>query len=263
MNQSSKTLQIANILAFIFMIAINTLAVTLPLGGRETGAISDMYPNLFVPAGYAFSIWSLIYTTLLIFIIIQAKGLFSKSQSAPEYVTTIGWWFAISCLANGGWMISWHYLQLGLSVLLMILLLFSLITVYNRLKIGLSQPTAPFFSRLPFSIYFGWITVALIANITAFLVSIGWNGFGISEIAWMIVMLFIATGITTFLFWQRKDIAYIGVIIWAFVAILSKRTALGTPDEAIILTILYICLGTIGIIILGRFLLFNRLLKAT
>ena len=249
----TTTLQIANILGFIFTITLNTLAVTLPVGGRTTGEISDLYPNLFVPAGYAFSIWSLIYTLLLVFIILQSRNLFSKSKEGPAYVQTIGWWFVLSCLANGCWILAWHYLWTGLSLLLMLGILVSLLFIYLSLRSAPESVAIPFFVKLPFSIYLGWISVATIANVTALLVSLEWNGFGISEISWTVTMLIVGGLLGALFLWLRRDIAYVLVIVWAFWAIAVKRQAIAVPEESIIISTVYGVLGVFLLLAILRF----------
>ncbi len=249
----TTTLQIANILGFIFTITLNTLAVTLPIGGRSTGEISDYYPNLFVPAGYAFSIWSLIYSLLLVFIILQSRNLFSKSKEGPAYVQTIGWWFVISCLANGSWILAWHYLWTALSLLIMIGILVSLIFIYERLRLAPESVSIPFWIKLPFSVYLGWISVATIANATALLVSWEWNGFGISEISWTVTMLIIGGLLGSLVLWLRRDLAYVLVIVWAFWAIVVKRQGFAVPEESIIISTVYGVLGVFLLLAILRF----------
>lgn len=254
-NQSTTNLQIANLLGFITMIALNTLAITLPVAGRTTGEISDSYPNLFVPAGYAFSIWSVIYSLLLVFIILQSRHLFNKEKAGPAFVNTIGWWFVISSIANASWILAWHYLLTTLSLLIMLAILGSLIVIYQRLRANSNNAPIPFFVKLPFSIYLGWITVATIANVTAVLVSIDWNGFGISEVSWTVTVLIVGGIIGSLFLWLRRDIAYVSVIIWAFWAIVVKRQAIGNPDESIIITTIYAILVLFLIVGVLRFLI--------
>lgn len=247
-----KTLQISNIIGLIVVITMNTLAVVLPLAGRDTGEISDGFPNLFVPAGYAFSIWSVIYIFLILFIIFQAKGLFNQ-QTAPEYVSKIGWWFVISCVANTTWIILWHNLLIPFSLLAMLLILTSLIMIYLRLNDG--ETTSPLVVRLAFSIYLGWITVATVANVTTLLVDAGWNGFGISEVTWTVIVLIVASLIALAVVWTRKDIAYLAVIFWSFIAIVVKRQQVGNPEEQVIITTIYVALSVLLVALLTRLFL--------
>ena len=255
--KTNRPLQIANVLGLLFVLVMNTLAVTLPIAGRTTGEISDLYPNLFVPAGYAFSIWSVIYILLIIFVILQAKGLFSAA-SAPEFVSRIGWWFFVSCLANAGWILAWHHLLVPLSVLLMLTILGSLLVVYQRLDINYYRSEVPIMVRIAFSVYLGWITVATVANVTALLVSVDWGGSGISEVNWTVTMLSVATAIGLFILWRRLDLPYIAVLIWAFTAIAIKRVGAGVPEESAIISTVYLTIGILLITALARFLIKNK-----
>jgi hypothetical protein len=113
MNTTLKTtLQIANILAFLGTLAVNALANILPIGGRNTGEVSDLYPNLFTPAGLTFSVWSLIYALLAAFVVYQARDLFSSSGKAAEVVGRAGGFFILASLANMGWIFAWHHRRL-------------------------------------------------------------------------------------------------------------------------------------------------------
>lgn len=253
----TTTLQIANILGFLFTITLNTLAVSLPVAGRTTGEVSDYYPNLFVPAGYAFSIWSLIYVLLLVFIILQSRHLFDREKEGPAFVRTIGWWFVISCLANGSWILAWHYLLTPLSLLIMLTLLTALIIIYERLRTAAPDVSISFWVQLPFSVYLGWISVATIANATALLVSMNWNGFGISEVSWTVTMLIVGGLLGTLFLWLRRDLAYVLVITWAFWAIAVKRQSLAVPEESIIISVVYAVLGVFLILAILRFLIFR------
>ena len=248
---TSRTLQIFNILAFVTVIVLNTLATTLPINGRSTGEISDMFPNLFVPAGYAFSIWSVIYLLLLVFIVLQSKNAFSKSKKTPEFVNTIGPWFFISCFANVFWILSWHYLIIPLSLLMMILLLSSLVIIYKKLNLQPSS-TIPFLVRLPFSIYLGWITVATVANVTVLLVDMNWTGFGISDSGWTTAVIITASLIVGLFTWKYKDLAYLLVIFWAFIAITVKLNNDNIINTTMIVTTIYASLSILGLLYAGR-----------
>jgi hypothetical protein len=214
-------LQIANILGLIGMIAVNILANALPLGGKTTGELSDAYPNLFVPAGYVFSIWGVIYLLLIAFTVYQA----SPSRKNEEFIQKIGYLFVLSSAFNIVWIFLWHYENVLLSLFAMFALLLSLIVIYLQLDIGRGTPTREERLRvhLPFSVYLGWITVAPIANVVAVLVSIGWNGFGISEVTWTILVIAVAIALTIINTMTRGDSAYALVIIWALGGIIVKQ----------------------------------------
>ena len=216
--QNSALLKWTNIFAFIFMVLINGLAgSTTLLGGKNTAEISNANFTLITPAGYVFSIWGIIYVLLGIFVVFQAL----PREREKEYHGKISWLFILSSIFNIVWLFLWQFEYLVFSVILMFLLLASLISIYLRLDIGKSQVglAEKITIHLPFSTYLGWITIASIANVAVTLVSIGWNGFGISPETWATIIVVIALLITVLVIVTRKDIAYGLVIIWAFLGI--------------------------------------------
>lgn len=227
---------VINLAAFIGVVAVNALANILPINGINTGALSDSYPNLFVPAGLTFSIWGVIYLLLALFSVYQLimvlKGRESKSMEA------VGILFIVSSLANIAWIFAWHYLLTGLSLVIMLILLVSLAALYGRLYLirPMAKTSEKFFIHLPFSIYFGWITVAIIANITAVLVDINWQRFGLSEQFWTVAVIVAAVLIFLYVLFSRQDIFYTLVGVWALYGIYIKRTAVDRmPDQSIVM----------------------------
>ena len=203
-----------NLLLFAGMIVMNYLANALPLNGKTTGALSDAYPNLFVPAGVTFSIWGVIYILLVTFCVIQ----FTTSHQAV--ISRIAWLFGITCIFHALWIVAWHYERLPLSLILMLGLLVSLIWINLFIK---DLPAG--FIKAAFGIYLGWICIATIANVTALLVNYGWGGFGISEETWTIIMIAAGTLIVSLTVW-RLDNPFVGLsVVWAFAGIMIKRQA--------------------------------------
>lgn len=215
-----KALQVLNIISFLVVLSVNYISNTGAIAGETMSTISAKYENLFTPAGYAFSIWGVIYLFLLGFVIYQARDLFSKKDK--EHVTLqIGWWFVISCVANVFWIFAWLNEYLLGSVVIMLVLLFSLIRIILNTRMELDDEPLRVIAFVwwPFCIYSGWISVALIANTAAFLTSISWKGFGISEVTWTIIMILVAGIINLVITWTRnmREFALVGV--WALVAI--------------------------------------------
>lgn len=213
--------QISVILTILFTIVVNTLANTLPINGQNTGEISDRFQVYFVPAGYVFSIWGLIYLGLIAFAIFQAL----PAQRENPRLRATGWWIALGGLANSAWIFLWHYEQFPLTILVMLLLLVTLMVTYVRLGIGkTSVPSAETWAvRLPFSIYLGWITVATVANATSLLDYLKWDGFGIAPEIWMVIMLAAVLVIAALMSFTRRDVAYTAVILWALAGIGIKH----------------------------------------
>lgn len=214
--------QIANVIALVGVLATNFLAEAVPLNGFTSAQIANRYPDLlYFPANYAFSIWSVIYVFLIAFGVYQAL----PAQRENPALRRIGWLFVASSILNAGWLISFHYLQFPLSMLMMILLLATLITIYLRLDIGgkpVSRATK-WLIHVPFSLYLGWITAATITNAAYTLVEAGWNGFGIDAQTWALIMLTITGLLAAYVVYTRRDIAYGLVIIWAVTAIAVRH----------------------------------------
>jgi len=201
-----------NLILFAGMIVMNYLANALPLNGKTTGQLSDGFPNLFVPAGLTFSIWGVIYILLLIFCVIQ----FTTSYQIA--VARIGWLFGLTCLFNGLWIVAWHYERLPMSLILMAGLLICLIWINIFIR---DLPDG--FIKAGFGVYLGWICIATIANVTALLVTNGWQGFGISEQSWAIIMIVAGAIIVSLTIWRMNN-PYIGLaVVWAFAGIMIKR----------------------------------------
>ncbi len=222
------------------MFVVNALANFLPLNGYNTSQVSALYPNLFVPDGFTFSIWSLIYLWLLVFLGYATNILVWLPGVDHRYhrIVSILPLFWLSCLLNAGWLLSWHYLQIGLSVIIMVSLLATLLAIFIRIRKMPAHPrkTDHFLVELPFIIYFGWISVATIANITAFLVHLGWEGGGLAAETWAIIMIFVTVLLAVFMSRVHHRPSYSLVVGWALWGIFRKQSGVepGIATSAII-----------------------------
>jgi len=234
---------IVNLLALIAALVLNGLATSLPLGGRTTAEISDSFNILFVPAGYVFSIWSLIYLALIGFAVFQAL----PNQQSNRFVRATGWWFLLTCVANSLWILFWQYGYYPLTLGMMLTLLASLIVIYRRLTaLGNPDTTTRWLVRFPFSLYLGWITVATVANASAVFVDLGWDGSPFSPVAWTVVMIGVAAALSLLMSYRHRDLAYSGVIVWALVGILLKQMTYAPIVAACGIAIAAIVLGAVA-----------------
>ncbi|PTT01510.1 hypothetical protein DBR11_07075 [Pedobacter sp. HMWF019] len=225
-----KILAFANTAALILTILVNYISNAGMLNGNTMKKISDKYFNYFTPAGYAFSIWGLIYLGLLSFVFYSVRSL-AKNKDENSVLLKIGWWFVLSCCANSLWVVAWLSDYTGSSVLLMGVLLICLlkIIVNTRMELDAHPFKMYLFVFWPFALYSGWISVALIANIAAFLTKIHWSGWGISSVTWTMIMICVAGLINIFMIRVRNLREYGIVGIWALVAIaVSNKHASGS-----------------------------------
>ena len=228
----------------MMVIATNALANILPINGYNTGQISAFYPNYFVPAGFTFSIWGIIYLFLLNYSISYTYFTIKQRQfpEIKKYLDAITPYYWVTCILNAAWILAWHYLQVGISVLIMLIFLVSLIQIFviMQKQVLTIKPLYQFLIKTPFSVYLGWISVATIANITALLVHLKWNGFGIDPIYWTLTLISIAILLSVYFIIQFKNIAYPLVVVWALWGI---KAAQGPKSELInLLTVLGILL---------------------
>jgi benzodiazapine receptor len=213
-------------LALAGALVVNSLAQTLPLGGRTTGELSALYPNVVVPVGATFSIWGLIYLGLLAWTGVQFLPRAARlgARLAPLFALTSVW--------NAGWLVAWHHLLPGLSVVVMASLLGTLVLLHLRLEEAEARgeaeaPRIPLvLARGAFGLYLGWILVATVVNLTAWLVSLGWEGWGLSDVTWGALVVGVGIGVAALVQHRFRNAAIGGAAAWGF---LGTALAGGTP----------------------------------
>lgn len=209
--------QIANVIALVATLLMNWLANALPLNGMTQADIADQFEVLFMPAGYAFAIWGVIYAGLIAYVVYQAL----PSQRDNPRLRRIGWWFVGSCVANIAWLFVWHYALWGLSVLFMAAILVTLGVIARRRYRARAQASTleRWTVDVPLSLYVGWITVATVVNVTVALDVAGWGGWGLSPTLWTIVVLIVTEVLAAINSFTQADIAYQAALIWAVAAV--------------------------------------------
>ena len=221
MNQ--RILLILNTLSLVFMLVMNSISNTGVFNGKTIGEISDEFETMFAPAGYAFTIWGVIYILLIMFVGYQWFAWLKYKDDS--ILKRTGFWFVISNIANGAWIVAWLYTYIGLSVFLILALLFSLIclVVKHQLRIRNAPKQIVVFVWWPIGIYLGWIIVATVANVAAFLVSINWQESLMNEQTWTIVMIIAAVVIYVLLI-SLRNMRCAGIVgLWALIAIGVKH----------------------------------------
>lgn len=212
--------------AVLLLFAVNALSTMLPLNGVTPQEVSAQYPNLLVPAPYVFSIWGIIYLLILGYVLYQF-GLFRKKGEAVNTPllrkTDID--FIMTCVLNAAWLFAWHYGLLVLSFGIIVLYLLTLISLEIMIAKEPLTKREALLIRLPFSVNFGWLTVATIANATALFVGLGFGGLGISEAVWTMIILAVGAIIAIATALRFRDAAYLAVFLWAYTGILLNHTS--------------------------------------
>jgi hypothetical protein len=136
----------------------------------------------------------------------------------------------LSCVANGLWIVFWHYGLYPLTLVAMLTLLVSLIAIYIRVNPSSAGPAADVPTRwlvqAPFSLYLGWVSVATIANVSSLLVWLGWNGGGLSPVTWAVIMIGVSAVLSLAMSFRQRDAVFTGVVVWALLGIWVKQAAL-------------------------------------
>lgn len=228
---------IVNLLAFITMLVVNVLSNSGALGGSTTGEVSSEFQNLITPAGWTFSIWGVIYVLLMIFILASFFN-----DSAKSITHTLGHWFWISCLFNIMWLFTWHSKLIWISMIMMLGLFVSLVMMTVKLT-----GTFNLFSA-SFSVYLGWISVAMLANLTVMFVSLGMDGMGSTSQLWTSVILPLAALIIATVVFFKIDWIFGITTIFAYAGIIFRQVSasgLGAKYPATLTA------AVVGIIIIG------------
>lgn len=210
-------LRIIALASFGFVLVMNAVATALPLGGLSVGEVSDKYDTLFAPIDFTFGIWGLIYLGLTVYT-------FTQLTTDNPVIQAITPWFIAANLLNGTWIIAWRLELLGLSALILALLLFCLYKINKVTTAKRYDLASTITTRIPFAIYFGWVTVATIANISSFLVQLGFkDGYILDAETWTLVILVVATLIGTATALVNSSPSYSLVLVWAFFGIYSRH----------------------------------------
>ncbi|MEL6275018.1 MAG: hypothetical protein AAFU03_07950, partial [Bacteroidota bacterium] len=224
-----------NVLAYVtfgstILMFVGAFLVINLFGFNVTGDLEGPPVQLYLePAGYAFIIWGFIY---LGFIGLGAYQLREKVRGNVAFQRARGW-IILNAISNLTWFAGVLTNQLGVTVVCMMIMLFTLIQLSILLELGKAGGDwrEKLFVKLPLALYFGWITVASVVNTTAWLLTdLGWTGEeSLGPQGWSVLMLSIATGIIVSLFVTRKvNGAYLLVGVWALIAIYVANASVGT-----------------------------------
>jgi hypothetical protein len=251
-----RLLVLLNTIALVAVLVVNYLSNSLPLNGKTPGQLSDEFVNLFVPAGSTFAIWGVIYSWLIVFGLVQIVALFSNNlfQKTNAVIQKTGFLFVATCVLNIAWIFAWHWHYLVVSVVVMIILFVTLWVLNSRI-VATSTPISnpeKWLAHAPFGIYLGWISIALIANVTAVLVGNQWSGWNIDQQTWTMAMIIIGGLLACLVILSRNYVFYGLAVVWALYGIYLKRQAIGGEVSEMISTTALFMLGFVVMAILLR-----------
>jgi translocator protein len=216
-NAPDRMRSVLVIVATIAMVAFNSLSATGYINGITPAVISDKYPTLLTPAGYAFSIWSLIYVGLIGFSIYQARpaNLVRFRPLRSLYI--------FSCTLNCIWIYFWHREQIAVCLGVILILCGTLVFIRSRLY-GLGSTGDIWLVILPFGIYLGWVTAASTVNLMVLLTYLKAVPSAGGERLVAITLIAIATAAALIARLTLKDYLAPLAVAWAFTAIAIKQS---------------------------------------
>ncbi len=238
--QTDKLRQFLVVFSIVSMLSMNYLSNAGVFGGQTNRVVSDKYHTLITPAGWAFSIWGIIFLGLLAFAVYQAL----PSQRTNPRFRAVGWWVVLNAVCNAIWSPLFNLERIGLALLIILVMLFTLVLIEQRLlarrhvplvapDLDATLPESPagpaetWLARVPFSIYFGWLTVATIVNVAVFLEATGFDLLNLSEQTWAAAVLIVGLVVGAFVFNRYRSVAYILVFAWAYAAIGAEQEGQG------------------------------------
>ncbi|NLD34696.1 MAG: tryptophan-rich sensory protein [Clostridiales bacterium] len=227
-----------NLVIYLVMVAINTLGAFGYINGLSQKQVSDRYDTLITPSPFAFSIWAVLYTLMLITLVYWLVK--HRNGQTARVVDEISPLFWLSSVMNIAWVVAFSYELIGLSTLFILALAASLALISQRLKAHGGMAVR--LGGLTFGLYGGWILIATFVNVAAFLVKQGWDGFGIAPATWAIIVLAAAVLITLLIQGRLRNAALTLPIAWAYFAIWHRHTAQGTYQGQ------YPLVGTVAVI---------------
>ncbi|HIZ70505.1 MAG TPA: tryptophan-rich sensory protein [Candidatus Atopostipes pullistercoris] len=219
----NKTKAWINLVLLLLTLVVNFLGGTGRINNASQEEVSNMYHTLITPAGFTFSIWGIIYGLLFISLIVMLiKEKDSYFKAAIDRITPLLW---IAFVTNMIWIVTFSYLKIGLSTIFIFIYLLSLIILVQRLRH--LNDRKYWLLPLTFGLNAGWLFIATVVNIAAYLVQIEWDGFGIAEDTWALIIMIVALLLATFVQFQIKNAVFSLPIAWAFFGIYQELQITG------------------------------------
>ncbi|SIR07688.1 hypothetical protein SAMN05920897_1351 [Alkalispirochaeta americana] len=232
------------------VLVVNFLATALSLGGTATGELAREFDVLFLPAGYVFSIWGLIYLLAIAFSVYQALPRHRDERDLDR----IGTAFCISNAANVLWLVFFHYRLTALSLVAMTVLLGALIYIFVLISPGetFGPGARLWLVHVPFGIYLGWVSVATVANVTQVLEIAGLSGGLFGDVGWTIVAFAVVVFLSWFMSVRFTNLPHAAVVIWALIGIAVEQSHVEPVALGAIVAAVLVALGFLGVLGLKR-----------
>jgi hypothetical protein len=196
-------------------IGLNYYSNAFPFNGQSMGTVSGKYPTLLTPAGYAFSIWGIIFLALTVYVIWQHLPA-QRNNLLPDAVAQP---LTMASLATALWVVLFAYERILPCWLAMMVILGALVIAYGRARRLVLADVAPRWVSAPFALYLGWISVAFTVNSVIGLRQLGWQPDLNLAMLLGLLLLAIVVGLGLLISREFKEKTFPLVVAWALVAI--------------------------------------------
>lgn len=229
---------------FAVTLVVNTLGAIGIINGLSQKEVSDRYQTLITPSSSTFSIWSVIYSLLIISIVLLIIK--SKDEYYNKAMDEIAGLFWLSCLINIAWIVCFSFVLIEVSVILILMFTVNLALICRRL-LAIQDKKTRWLLPVTFGLYTGWLFIASVVNVAAMLVKLEWNGFGLADEIWGILILSVAAVLVILVMLNLRNAAFPLPVAWAYWGIyMNLRSAEGFSGQYGALQI--VCI--IGLIVL-------------
>lgn len=200
-----------NMIVFVVLLVINYASSTGLINNTNQKEMSDKYLTPITPAPFTFSIWGVIYTFIFISLVLMILN--RNKTSYRTIIDNISPLFWLSSLFNIGWIVIFLYDKILISSVFIVA--FTIVLAFINKTIVKHNDKKKNILALSFGLYNGWLLIATIVNIAAYLVKIEWDRWGLSEEIWGVVLLSLALLMAIAMMTWLKNAAFSIPAAWA------------------------------------------------
>ena len=193
--------------------------------GPDQGTISDRYPTLLVAAGYAFSIWSVIFALDLVYALLQATGTRRRNPVLARIAPAAAAGFFLTAI--------WMPLFSQEMFWLCLVVIFGALACLAWSALVLSRSGGHFWSWLALSLHAGWLSLAAFLNLAQTIVAYGLLPTG-DMLGWSAALFLLAAALLLGLnHTMRGNLAYAAAALWGLGAVYVRQSGGELPGSGI------------------------------
>lgn len=203
------------LILLIGTLVVNSFGAFGVFNGLSQRELSDRNLTLITPAPSTFSIWSVIYALLIAAAVVMIIK--NKDEYYGQAIDNISKLFWLSSGLNMLWIVAFSYTLIGVSAI--VILAFAITLTLLIFQLAKIQTGNQWLLPAAFGMYTGWLLIASVVNISSWLVSVNWQGFGIAPEYWGIIILIVAVVVTVVITRITKNAILPVPVAWGYFGI--------------------------------------------